>query len=77
MGGIHEVSIAKITIGWLIVIGLVCHVVFVWRNMKTDRRRWALSQGHGQAEEVDVTVKMEEGELAGEQQQRTGRVRFI
>ncbi len=66
MGGIHEVSIAKITISWLIVIGLVCHTGFVWKNMRTERRRWALGQDHGTVEEVDVTVKMEEGKLERE-----------
>ena len=63
MGGIHEVSIAKVTISWLIVVGLVCHAFFVWKNMRTERRRWALGMGHGNAEEADITVKMEEGRL--------------
>ena len=66
MGGIHEVSIAKITISWLVVIGLVCHAFFVWKNMRTERRRWALGLDHGKAEEADITVKMEEGKLERE-----------
>ena len=66
MGGIHEVSIAKITISWLVVIGLVCHAFFVWQNMSIERRRWALGADHGKAEEADITVKMEEGKLERE-----------
>jgi hypothetical protein len=76
MGGIHEVSIAKITIGWLVVIGLVCHAFFIYQNMRVERRRWAVGSGHGSAEEVDGTLKMEEGELESGHQGRWGRVRF-
>ena len=76
MGGIHEVSIAKVTISWLVVVGLVCHTFFVWQNMRAERRRWASGESHGTAKEVDVTIQMEEGQLE-EEKERRSRVRFM
>ena len=73
MGGIHEVSIAKVTLGWLVVIGLLCHAFFILSNMKTERRRWALTFGHGKAAEVDTTIKEEDVEAGP---RNFSRVRF-
>ena len=75
MGGIHEVSIAKVTLSWLVVIGLVCHTFFVWRDMKTQRRRWAIGQDDSEIEQGDITVKMEEGDLQRKRRWNS-RVRF-
>ncbi len=75
MGGIHEVSIAKVTLGWLLVVGLITHTIFVWRNMKAQRRKWAVGEACTEAGDMEVTFKLEEIDVENGGR-RSSRVRF-
>lgn len=66
MYGIHEVSITKVVIGWLVALVYVAHVVVLGMGYKAQRRVWRvkgksgvegdLETAHGEATEVVVRV---------------------
>ena len=59
MYGIHELSIAKAVIAWVLVVGLIWHVICLFRGIEENRRRWAIGRnGHGSAE---IVLKVEDG----------------
>ena len=60
MFGIHELSIAKVIVGWFIVIGLLVHMFCIVKNMRDIRRYGGDGLGiqHGS---VRMVLEMEEG----------------
>lgn len=60
MFGIHELSIAKVIVGWFIVIGLLVHMFCLVKNMRDIRRYGGDGLGiqHGS---VRMVLEMEEG----------------
>jgi hypothetical protein len=60
MYGIHEVSIAKAVMAWLIAITYMAHVVLLGMGIKVQRRLWRIrgdgEAEHGEAQEIVVTV---------------------
>lgn len=60
MFGIHELSIAKVIVGWFIVIGLLVHMFCLVKNIRDIRRYGGDGLGiqHGS---VRMVLEMEEG----------------
>lgn len=60
MFGIHELSIAKVIVGWFIVTGLLVHAFCIVKNMRDIRRYGGDGLGiqHGS---VRMVLEMEEG----------------
>ncbi|RVX73159.1 hypothetical protein B0A52_02286 [Exophiala mesophila] len=49
MYGIHEVSIAKAVVGWLVVLAYLWHVYLLCEAVKAQKRIWRI-QGHAHAD---------------------------
>lgn len=60
MFGIHELSIAKVILGWTIVVGLLVHATCLVKNMRDIKRYGGAGLGiqHGS---VRMVLEMEEG----------------
>jgi hypothetical protein len=60
MFGIHELSIAKVVLGWIIVVGLFAHAYCIVKNMRDIRKYGGAGLGikHGS---VRMVLEMEEG----------------
>jgi len=64
MYGIHEVSIAKASVTWIIIVLYGVHAGFVATSMKACRRLWKLESGEerGDAKETVIGLKNQKGE---------------
>lgn len=76
MGGIHEVSLAKVILSWLVIFGSVAHAYVMFRNMKAERRRWAVHEDQEMAKEIDVVVELTEKDVE-KGKSKSSRVRFL
>ncbi|EXJ77483.1 hypothetical protein A1O3_09709 [Capronia epimyces CBS 606.96] len=69
MYGIHEVSIVKAVLAWVIVLVYLCHIVLLGLALKAQRRMWRLTRSleieHGEASEVVIRLEDEEGDGSG------------
>ena len=73
MYGIHELSIAKVAIAWVVVAGILWHTLCLLRSMRANRRAWKMEEGHGEAQEV--VIKLEEGLVMEAQTEKLERKR--
>jgi hypothetical protein len=63
MYGIHEVSIAKTAVGWIVAVAYAVHTLVLVGGYKAQRRIWRLANGkgeieHGEAAEIVVGIDM-------------------
>lgn len=67
MYGIHEVSVVKAVVGWIVVVVYLGHVVLLAMGLKAQRRIWRFggpgSVEHGEASEI--VIRLEEGDIKG------------
>lgn len=60
MYGIHELSIAKATIGWIVVLLYVLHAIYVGKAIQRSARTWRLSGVRFNEEDTDTIVKVDD-----------------
>ncbi|KAK7903519.1 hypothetical protein LTR67_001539 [Exophiala xenobiotica] len=65
MYGIHEVSIAKAAVGWIVAVAYAVHTLVLVGGYKAQRRIWRLATGkgeieHGEAAEIVVGMDMKD-----------------
>ncbi|KIW52467.1 hypothetical protein PV05_08101 [Exophiala xenobiotica] len=65
MYGIHEVSIAKTAVGWIVAVAYAAHTLVLVGGYKSQRRIWRLANGkgeieHGEAAEIVVGIDMKD-----------------